>query len=215
MSRQFNFESSHHFSTTNGRPPCEWSLRPDTARIPAGVAEEIKIRDLERVEFARVREIDRTESIDVIYRQHGRRLEEVPGDWSAQPWHEGEGEHSIAEQHAALIGFADDGGTALGAFSGERLVGIGVVVPHLRPGIAQLAYLQVSDGYRSSGIGKSLCDLLEKRAINAGDTEMVVSATPSVNTVRFYLNRGFRPVIDPLPELFELEPDDIHLRKEL
>jgi GNAT superfamily N-acetyltransferase len=187
----------------------------ETARIPDGVAEEIKIRDLERAELARVREIDRTEGIDVIYRQHGPGLEEVPGEWSAQPWHEGEGEHSVAQQHAALIGFADAGGIALGAFRGDRLVGIGVVVPHLRPGIAQLAYLQVSDGYRSSGIGKRLCDLLEERAIKSGDTEMVVSATPSVNTVRFYLNRGFRPVVDPLPELFELEPDDVHLRMNL
>jgi hypothetical protein len=44
---------------------------------------------------------------------------------------------------------------------------------------------------------------------------MVVSATPSENTVRFYLGRGFQPMIDPLAELFELEPEDVHMRKTL
>ena len=44
---------------------------------------------------------------------------------------------------------------------------------------------------------------------------MVVSATPSENTVRFYLRRGYRPMAEPFPELFELEPDDIHLAKPL
>ncbi len=44
---------------------------------------------------------------------------------------------------------------------------------------------------------------------------MVVSATPSANTVRFYLNRGFAPMDEPLPELLELEPEDIHMRKSL
>jgi len=40
------------------------------------------------------------------------------------------------------------------------------------------------------------------------DAEMVVSATPSENTVRFYLGRGFRPMAQPLPELLEaLERD--------
>jgi len=49
----------------------------------------------------------------------------------------------------------------------------------------------------------------------AGDTQMVVSATPSVNTVRFYMGRGFRPTAEPLPELYALEPEDVHLSREL
>ena len=56
---------------------------------------------------------------------------------------------------------------------------------------------------------------LEDVARQAGDAELVVSATPSGNTVRFYLARGFEPMAHPLPELFELEPEDIHMRKAL
>ena len=44
---------------------------------------------------------------------------------------------------------------------------------------------------------------------------MVVSATPSVNTVQFYRGRGFAPTAEPLPELYALEPEDVHLSKRL
>lgn len=180
-----------------------------------GVSDGIEIRKLDRSELGRVGEIDRTERIDVIYRQNGKALEEVPGRWDASAWRQGRGEHSVAEQRRTLMQLADAGGIALGAFAGSRLVGIGVVVPHLRPGVAQLAYIQVSAGFRGTGIGTSLSSQLEEIALKAGDNEMVVSATPSVNTVRFYLNRGFEPMARPLPELFELEPEDIHLQKRL
>jgi hypothetical protein len=56
---------------------------------------------------------------------------------------------------------------------------------------------------------------LEQIARTAGDSDMVVSATPSENTVRFYLGRAFQPMADPLAELFELEPEDVHMRKTL
>lgn len=94
-------------------------------------------------------------------------------------------------------------------------MGLGVVLPHLRPGVAQLAYLHVSNGSRGRGIGGRLSDALEELARDAGDTSMVVSATPSLNTVRFYERRGFEPMEEPLPELYELEPEDVHLLKPL
>jgi GNAT superfamily N-acetyltransferase len=109
--------------------------------------------------------------------------------------------------------YADAGGIARGGFSGWRLVGIGVVVPHIRPAIAQLAFLHVSQDFRSAGLGSRLSADLELAARRAGDTEIVVSATPSENTVRFYLGRGYRPMARPLSELLELEPGDVHMGK--
>jgi hypothetical protein len=50
-------------------------------------------------------------------------------------------------------------------------------------------------------------------ARRAGDREIVVSATPSKNTMRFYCGRGYRPMPRPLPELLDLEPEDVHMRK--
>jgi GNAT superfamily N-acetyltransferase len=109
----------------------------------------------------------------------------------------------------------DKRGIALGAFASGRLVGIGVVVPHLRPKLAQLAFLHVSAPLRATGVGSRLSERLEQIARTAGASDMVVSATPSENTVRFYLGRRFQPMATPLAELFELEPDDVHMSKVL
>ena len=76
-------------------------------------------------------------------------------------------------------------------------MGIGVVVPHIRPEIAQLTFQ------------------LDLIARDAGDIEMVVSATPSENTVRFYMSCGYQLMAQALPELYELEPEDVHMRKAL
>lgn len=174
----------------------------------------VEIRDLARNELSRVDEIDRTERIDVLFEQHGTELVARRATRSAPAWDaDGHGEHSVDAQRRALVHYADAGGHARGAFSNERLVGIGVVVPHIRPAIAQLAYLHVSNDFRSAGIGRQLCADLEPIARSAGDTKIVVTATPTENTVRFYLGRGYRPMEQPLPELLELEPEDIHMGK--
>jgi GNAT superfamily N-acetyltransferase len=171
---------------------------------------------LDRRELSRVVEIDRTERIDVLYDQHGTQLVEQYGNFSAPAWDpDGHGEHSVEAQVRALEYHVDKGGIALGAFANGRLVGIGVVVPHLRPGIAQLAWLHVSAPFRATGIGSRLSEQLEQIARTDGDSDMVVTATPSENTVRFYLGRGFQPMAEPLAELFELEPDDVHMGKKL
>jgi GNAT superfamily N-acetyltransferase len=177
---------------------------------------EVEFRRLGRTELSRVGEIDRRERIDVLYDQHGTQLVARHGNWSAPAWEPGgHGEHSVAAQVETLQHLVDAGGIALGAFAGGRLVGVGVVVPHLRPGLAQLAFLHVSAQLRATGIGSCLTEQLEQIARSAGDTDMVVSATPSENTVRFYLGRGFQPMAEPLAELFELEPEDVHMRKAL
>lgn len=164
----------------------------------------------------RVVEIDRRERIDVLYDQHGTQLVARRGNWSAPAWDpKGHGEHSVEGQVHALEHYVDSGGIALGAIAGGRLVGIGVVVPHLRPGIAQLAFLHVSAPWRATGIGSRLFEQFERIARTAGNSDMVVSATPSENTVHFYLGRGFQPMAEPLAELFKLEPEDVHMLKVL
>ncbi len=73
----------------------------------------------------------------------------------------------------------------------------------------------MSNGYRASSIGGQLTAELDRLAREQRHTTMVVSATPSFNTVRFYLGRGFEPMSEPLPELYELEPEDGHMQKRL
>jgi GNAT superfamily N-acetyltransferase len=175
---------------------------------------DLRYRTLAADELARVAEIDRSERIDAVYVQHGTQLELVIGDWNAPPWDvEGDGEHSVAMLRRLLEDWVRRGATMHGSFAGERLVGLGGVLPHLRSGAAQLIFLYVSNGFRGRGIGGRLSAELDEIARAAGDTSMVVSATPSLNTVRFYIGQGYAPMEEPLPELFALEPEDIHLEK--
>lgn len=178
--------------------------------------EGLEIRQLTRDELGRVAEIDRTEHIDVLYLQDGERLVERRGSWDSPAWErDGHGDHSIEAKVRELRGYLDVGGVAIAALVDGRVAGIGVVVPHLRPGIAQLAFLHVSAPWRGTGIGSRLAAELDDVARAAGDTTMVVSATPSRNTVDFYVGRGFSVSGDPPSELLELEPDDVHMRKVL
>jgi GNAT superfamily N-acetyltransferase len=180
------------------------------------VEERVEIRRLARTELSRVGEIDRTEHIDLLYEQRGTELVERPGTWTASAWDvDGHGEHSVKAKRHELEHYVDAGGIGFGAFVDGRLVGLGVVVPHLRPAVAQLAFLHVTQTFRGSGIGGRLSSELERVARGAGDSAMVVSATPSANTVRFYQGRGFELMPEPLPELFEREPEDVHMRKVL
>lgn len=173
-------------------------------------------RLMQPAELKRLGEIDRTERIETIYIQDGETLEESNQSFDVPPWSPtGDHAHSVPNQIGSMEWHLSHGASAFGAFDGERLVGIGVVTPHIRPGIAQLAYLHVSHGYRGRGVGKRLAAELERVAIAAGDTEMVVSATPTVRTVRFYMSCGFMPMAEPLPELFAEEPEDVHMSKHL
>jgi GNAT superfamily N-acetyltransferase len=169
-----------------------------------------------RHELPRIAEVDRHERIEVLYEQRGTQLIERHGRWDAAEWDpDGTGEHSVAAKVREAEQYVDGGGVVVGAFADDRLVGIGIVLPHLRPQLAQLAFLHVSAPFRKTGVGSRLSDQLDQIARDLGATEMVVSATPSVNTVRFYLARGFQPTEDPLVELLQLEPDDIHMHKAL
>jgi GNAT superfamily N-acetyltransferase len=186
------------------------------ARYEAVRSSQIAYRPLDAADLDRIGEIDRTERIETMYVQHSARLEERAGDWTSPPWSmEGEGEHSVAHQRAECERYLAAGALGLCAFEGERLVGIGLVTPHVRPGVAQLAFLHVSHGHRGRGVGGHLAAALERLAREHGDTMMVVSATPSENTVRFYLGRGFEPMAEPFPELYALEPEDVHMHKKL
>lgn len=176
------------------------------------------VRSMDPAELSRLGEIDRTERIEAIYLQHGTTLEESVQPFDVPPWLPTGGyeePHSVPDQIGFCEWHVSRGASIFGAFDGERLVGIGLVTPHIRPGIAQLSFLHVSDGYRGRGVGRRLVAELERVAREVGDTQMVVSATPTVNTVRFYMGCGYAPMAESLAELFEEEPEDIHLNKRL
>lgn len=167
-------------------------------------------------EADRIAEIDRAERIRTGYIFEEGHLQKIKVNWDTPSFLvDGEGEHTVAHQIAFCRDHLKRNGRMVGAFDGELLVGVGIVQHEIREGTAQLAYLHVSNGYRRRGIGSQITSELIRDARRAGAERLYVSAAPSGSSVGFYRSHGFELVDTPIPELFELEPDDIHMIREL
>lgn len=176
----------------------------------------ISQRCMDESDLLEFKNLDRSEVIKTGYEMQSGELVKISVEWNVPSFFlEGEGEHSVAEQIQFCRSHLKRGGQMIGAFDGEKLIGVGLLTPEVRPEIAQLAYLQVSSVYRRMGIATRIVHSLIERASGAGAGHIYVSATPSESAVGFYLGIGFSLIDEPLPELFELELEDIHMIKNL
>jgi GNAT superfamily N-acetyltransferase len=80
-----------------------------------------------------------------------------------------------------------------------------------RGDLLQLELLHVGRDYRGQGFGSRLLEQAHAVARELGARGLYISATPSENTIRFYQRCGATVLAVPDPELFALEPEDIHL----
>jgi GNAT superfamily N-acetyltransferase len=167
---------------------------------------EVSLQEMEK----KMLEIDVSEHGSVVFYWLGEELRPVPEEWERPRW--------------TQDGWRDGGWTivmnlkgvrAWGAFDDDRMVGIIVYRPHLTDQMAQLAALFVSNAYRRKGIASRLTEEVVRQAKMDGFAKLYVSATPSESAVNFYRSQGFVPTRDAHPELYALEPDDIHMIKEL
>jgi len=168
------------------------------------------IRELERQEVASIWSIDRAEAIENVYRLVDGELVLEPEHHDVQSWPPGEPEH----YGPILLDCFDRGGTCRGAFAGETLIGAAVLESRFigrENDRLQLKFLHVSRSHRQTGLGCALFEEAAARARELGARGLYISATPSENTVGFYLRRGCRLADVPDEALFELEPEDIHL----
>lgn len=164
-------------------------------------------------DVGRIAGIDRSEHVDVEYAVVARRLIERPVSMpDIPPWDPvGTGPHSVAEKVAFCTPLVAGGAALLGAFEGDRVLGMAIVDASFEPGLAWLAFLHVSRPDRRRGAASALWSAAALSAAEAGARSMYVSATPTGSAVGFYLSRGCR-LADPVhPELYAQEPDDIHL----
>jgi ribosomal protein S18 acetylase RimI-like enzyme len=171
---------------------------------------------MEPEERHKIGDIDRSERIRTGYTVRDGKLRQKNVHWDSPAWSkDGAGEHTVAAQLEFCRQHLEQGSRMFGAFDGELLVGVGLVHPEIGEGIAQLAYLHVSRTARRLGIGARIADALMLEARRSGAHSIYVSATPSGSAVAFYLKLGFQPTDKPIPELLELEPEDIHMVKPL
>ena len=170
----------------------------------------ISSRKLLREEIEHVWNIDRSELVENIYRFENGTLVLRPHNFDVPGWPPG----AAKKTTPILRDCFDRGGWFYGAFEGGELVGV-VVLDNQRIGKykdqLQLKFLHVSRSYRQKGLGTRLFELARATARRSGAKRLYISATPSENTVNFYLGLGCAVAEEPDPELFELEPEDIHL----
>ena len=153
--------------------------------------------------------IDRREVHHNIYQMCDGELVLTPSYFETPGWPPGRDQETLR-----LYACFDRGGEFLGMFDGEKLVGVGVTDSVLRGDNRdriQLKWLYVSRDYRGQGIGAQLFEEAKANARARDGAFLYVSATPTENTVNFYLRRGCQLAVPPDPELLAEEPDDIHL----
>lgn len=174
----------------------------------------MKIRRLTRSEIPYIWQIDRSEIVDRIYHLRDGRLVLEPEYYNMRGWPPGEPEHYTP----IFMECFDHGGHFWGAFAGELLIG-SVVLENRFIGKAkdtlQMKFLNVSNNFRKQGLGNTLFTLAAQQAIELEAKKIYISASPSENSVNFYMRLGCVLASDVDEGLSALEPDDIHLEFDL
>ncbi len=171
-------------------------------------------RALRRDEIGRIWTIDRREVIERVYRFSDSQLMLEPAFEEVDGWPAGEAEGFTP----ILLDCFAKGGWLYGLFDGDTLVGAAVLGGRCigrSQDRLQLLFFYLSWAYRKRGLGRQLFDLAKAEARARGAKGLYISATPSQNTVDFYLRLGCRVTREPDPALLAHEPRDIHLDYEL
>ena len=174
----------------------------------------ITMRRMQNSEIERIAEIDRTERVPKAYVYKDGSLEPRDVDWEIPRWSmEGDGDHTVQAIINESRRVLDRDGVLLGAFKADLLVGFAIYRPNLSQDTAQLAALHISDGCRGQGIGSLFTSEVIELAKADGAKKLYVSSSPPASTVHFCMNHGFELAQEVNPELYELEPEDIHMIK--
>jgi predicted N-acetyltransferase YhbS len=167
-------------------------------------------RVLQRDEITLLWTIDRSEEIFYSYYVEQGQLKKREDYFKATGWPDGE-----ADLYTPILyDCFDRGGLFFGCFEGGHLIGLSVLdMVWLGPkkDLLQLDMLHVDCKYRGQGIGSELFRKAKIAAAEYGALGLYISATPTENTIHFYLKRGATLIDMPDPELFAREPYDIHL----
>lgn len=170
----------------------------------------MNIRLLQRDEIPLIWQIDRREVIENIYFLQDGNLVLKPDYFDVQGWPLGEAELYTP----MLLDCYDRGGTFWGAFENDILAGVSILESKFigaQEDTLQLKFLHVSRDCRKQGLGTRLFNLAIEKAKMLGAKKLYISATPSENTVNYYSRLGCVLATEIDPELFALEPEDIHL----
>lgn len=174
----------------------------------------LKYRVLKKSELNLLGEIDRKEIVNEVYYYRSNKLEMINEFYNIKGWYSEE----LYDYINRLEDIYERNGTILGAFDNNKIVGLGALESKFigkNNDQLKLDMLYISNTYRRKGIGKKLVNLLSEKAKESGAKSIYISATPFKNTVDFYLAIGAKLTDEIDKDLYELEPEDIHMVLEL
>jgi GNAT superfamily N-acetyltransferase len=174
----------------------------------------ITVTEMKLEDSYKIHDIDRSETIDKVYRCVDGQLLERTMPHECPNWDEKHYEEKIARFEAEL----SNGGTAYGAYDGDKLVGFGVLAHQFRgteKNQLQLDLMYVSRNYRRQGIGSRIFNELSRIAMQKGASQLYISATETESAVKFYSSLGSSITSEVDEELFRKEPRDIHMTRNL
>ena len=158
----------------------------------------------------RIAEIDRAEEILESYYMQNGELCLRPDQQTVTHFDKDELDEIIHRQHKLI----NTGGRVIGAFDQNTLVGV-ASVNGVKRGVChnylKMDILYVSRSVRGQKVGQNLLEQCKAIAKRLGAEKLYISATPTKGTVDFYLKNGAVITKEIDPELFALEPEDIHL----
>jgi len=113
-----------------------------------------------------------------------------------------------------LLTCARNGGVVFGARCQDRIIGFAALqaIPFGRTlAYRQMSLLQVSNGYRRSGVGKRLFELVVSSARNMGAKRIYISAHSAEASLAFYKAVGCVEAEEINPEISAREPYDCQM----
>ena len=174
----------------------------------------VEYRHLAPFELEKLWDIDRSEVIDEVYHFRAGKLVLEREHYDMKGFPPGELDKIIERQRILL----ENGGTVIGAVDRQTLVGVASLESEFRgekKKYMKMDILHVSKNYRGKGIARRLLGMVSSLARERGADALYISATPSKHTVDFYRGCGAKLVEELDPELFDMEPEDIHLEIDL
>ena len=170
----------------------------------------ILYRELNLEELDMINMIDRSEIIRSLYVYTDKGLIEKEVHYDLHGFPNDELRNIIDRQKILKL----EGGKIFGTFDNEMLIGVASIEKKIRGKknkYCKMDILHISSNYRKQGIASSLMNKCKEAARLFGAAKLYISSTESKNTVEFYLKRGAKLVEELDKELYELEPEDIHL----
>ncbi|REE94551.1 acetyltransferase (GNAT) family protein [Paenibacillus taihuensis] len=175
-------------------------------------------REMTAADVRLLRQIDRSEHIDLIYEMQNGQMTERSADHECPTWDV----QLLTEMEQRFVEECHRGGFAIGAFiegeNAERFIGFGVLAAPFRGeqrDRLQVDLMYVSRDYRRQGIGSRIFEQLREEAIRRGAKGLYISSTETRSAVSFYRSSGAQLTDKPDEELLKKEPLDIHMVVEL